>query len=85
MDRDKALKEMIETVNEFGECVVNTKDGDQYDISLANYHVGGKEGYYMSSHLGKVQYDNLEEICVELLSRIDVSQIEGIDIYPLCT
>lgn len=80
MSREKAFKEMIETIEEFGQCMVMLENEDGYGISPANHYIGGEEGYYMSSELGNVQYDDVEAICNDLLDFIGEEKIVEISV-----
>ncbi len=76
MGREKAFEEMVETLNEFGECLVITESGEEYSVAPATDFVGGEEGYYMCDVLGNVMYSNPEEICAELLNNIKEEVVE---------
>lgn len=79
MNKTEALNLMIETVKEFGQCSVILVNGDEVNISPATDYVGGEEGYYMSTNIGNVMYDNIEEICSALLKTID-EEIEEVNV-----
>lgn len=79
MDNLKAFEIMVNTIKEFGECTITCSNGDEYNICPATQYVGGEEGYYMCDRLGNVQYDNIEEICNDLLDNIE-GEIEEVNV-----
>lgn len=80
MDSEKALKEMIETIEEFGQCAIYLADDDEICICPATDFVNGEEGYYMCDVLGNIQYDSIEIICRDVLEHIDDREIESIEV-----
>ena len=80
MNYEKAFEEMIETIKEFGQCSVFLADEDEIAISPATDYVGGEDGHYMSDVLGNIQYNNIEEICQDVLDFIDGRKIDSIEV-----
>lgn len=80
MNKNKAFFKMVDTINEFGQCTVYLEDSDEIVIEPAENFIGGEEGYYMCDVLGNIQYDNLEEICEDVLELIDDRKIESIEV-----
>ena len=80
MDKEVALKEMIETIEEFGQCSVLLSDEDQIVVSPATDYCGGEEGYHMCSELGNIQYDDIERICQDVLELIGDVEIDSVEV-----
>lgn len=80
MNRKDAFEEMIETIREFGQCSVFLADEDQISISPATDYCGGEEGYYMCSELGNIQYNDIENICQDVLEFIGDRKIDSVEV-----
>lgn len=75
MNKDKAFEEMVSTIKEFDQCSIWLENEEQYTINPATNYSGGEEGYYMSSELGNIQYEDIESICSDMIRFIGDKKI----------
>lgn len=85
MNQMRAIEEMIETIQEFDQCTIyleETEDNEDTEICIcsATDYVGGEEGYYMCDVLGNVQYDDIEEICQDVIEHIQDRVVISIEV-----